>query len=63
MCYNNRGLADVDVYEKLFVKMARLGFPDKYKGYNMIYDFKNYQADIELFPTVKKICKMWGLLK
>jgi hypothetical protein len=52
-----------DIYIRLFVKMAYIGFPDKYKGCKMIYDFKNYQADINLFPTVKKIKKMWELLK
>jgi hypothetical protein len=29
----------------------------------MVYDFKNYQADVKMFPTVKKIYKMWELLK
>ena len=43
--------------------MAKLGFPQEFKGEKMIYDFKNYQADIKLFPTVKKIYKMWELLK
>ena len=52
----------MDIYQKLFIKMARLGFPDKYKGFNMIYDFKNYQADVKSFPTVKKIYKIWELL-
>lgn len=52
----------MDIYEKLFVKMAKLGFPDKYKGFNMIYDFKEYQADLKVFPTVKKIYKIWELL-
>ena len=52
----------MDIYEKLFVKMAKLGFPDEYKGFNMVYDFKNYQADLKVFPTVKKIYKMWELL-
>lgn len=41
--------------------MAKLGFPDKYKGYKMIYYFRDGQADIKLFPTVKKIKKMWEL--
>ena len=53
----------MDIYEKLFVKMARLGFPDKYEGYKMIYYFRDYQADINLYPTDKKILKMWELLK
>ena len=43
--------------------MARLGFPGEFEGYNMIYDFKNYQADLKVFPTVKKIHKMWELIK
>lgn len=63
MCYNKRGLADVDIYTKLFIKMARLGFPDEFEGYKMIYYFRDYQADVKLFPTVKKIYKMWELLK
>lgn len=53
----------MDVYEKMFAKMYMLGFPDKYEGYNMVYDFKEYQADIKLYPTVYKIKKMWELLK
>ena len=61
-CYNIRGLVDVDIYQKLFIKMAKLGFPDEYKGFNMIYYFRNYQVDVKLFPTVKKIYKMWELL-
>ena len=52
----------MDIYEKLFVKMAKLGFPDEFEGYKMIYYFKNYQADLKVFPTVKKIKKMWELL-
>ena len=52
-----------DIYIRLFVKMAYIGFPNKYKGFNMIYDFKNYQADLKVFPTVKKIYKMWELLQ
>lgn len=43
--------------------MAKLGFPDEFKGFIMIYDFKNYQADLKVFPTVKKIYKMLELLK
>ena len=52
-----------DIYIKLFMKMAKLGFPEQYKGCYMFYDYKNYQADVKLFPTVKKIYKMWELLK
>ena len=55
-------MEEQDIYIRLFVKMAYIGFPDKYKGFNMIYDFKNYQADLKVFPTVKKIYKMWELL-
>ena len=53
----------MDVYELLFKKMYLIGFPDKYKGYKMIYDFKEFQADLKLYPTEYKIKKMWGLLK
>ena len=53
----------MDIYEKLFVKMAKLGFPNQYKGCYMVYDFKNYQVDLKVFPTIKKIYKMWELLK
>ena len=53
----------MDIYEKLFVKMAKLGFPDEFEGYKMIYYFRDYQADLNAFPTVKKISKMWELLK
>ena len=48
----------MDIYTKLFIKMAKLGFPDEFEGYKMIYYFKDYQADVKLFPTVKKIYKM-----
>lgn len=52
----------MDIYEKLFVKMAKLGFPDEFEGYKMIYCFRDYQADVKLLPTVKKVYKMWELL-
>lgn len=55
-------MEEQDIYIRLFFKMAYIGFPAKYKGFNMVYDFKNYQADLKVFPTVKKICKMWELL-
>ena len=56
--------SDVDIYEKLFVKMARLGFPDEFEGYKMIYYFRDYQTDIQFVGScVKKIEKMWELLK
>lgn len=54
----------MDIYEKLFVKMAKMGFPQEFEGYKMIYDFKNYQADIQFAGfCVEKIKKMWELLK
>ena len=43
--------------------MAKLGFPDEFEGYKMIYDFKEFQADLNLMPTEYKIKKMWELLK
>ena len=54
--------ADVDIYEKLFLKMAMIGFPDVYKGFKMIYDFKELQADLCYNgSTVDRIKKMWEL--
>ena len=50
----------MDIYEKLFVKMARLGFPDEYEGCKMIYYFRDYQAELCYNGTVTdKIKKMW----
>ena len=56
------GRGVVDVYTKLFIKMSKLGFPDVYKGYKIVYYFKDLQADVKIFPTVKKIKIMWSLL-
>ena len=53
----------MDIYEKLFLKMSKLGFPDIYKGYKMIYYFDEFQADLKIHPVDKKIFKMWELLK
>ena len=53
----------MDIYERLFLKMSKIGFPDVYKGFKMVYDFKEFQSDINLYPTDKKILKMWELLK
>lgn len=53
----------MDIYEKLFVKMSKIGFPDEYKGFKMVYDFEEFQADIKMYPIDKKILKMWELLK
>ena len=53
----------MDIYEKLFLKMSKIGFPDVYKGFKMVYDFKEFLADVKLYPTDKKILKMWELLK
>ena len=43
--------------------MSKIGFPDIYKGYKMIYYFNDFQVDLKIFPTVEKIEKMWELLK
>lgn len=55
-------VANVDIYEKFFIKMHKKGFPSEFKGFNVRYDFKNYQAELVIFPTVKKILKMWELI-
>jgi hypothetical protein len=52
----------VDIYEKFFVKMHKKGFPSEFEGFGVRYDFKNYQAELVIFPTIKKILKMWELL-
>ena len=52
----------MDIYERLFLKMSKIGFPDVYKGYKMIYYFNDFQADLKIYPTDKKILKMWELL-
>lgn len=42
--------------------MAKLGFPDKYKGYKMIYYFRDYQAELCYNGNVTdKIKKMWEI--
>lgn len=52
----------MDIYTKLFIKMAKLGFPDEFEGYKMIYYFRDYQTDIQFVGScVKKIEKMWEL--
>lgn len=53
----------MDIYELLFIKMYNLGFPDIYKGYRIMYYFKDLQADLKIMPTEYKIKKMWELLK
>ena len=52
----------MDIYEKFFVKMHQKGFPREFEGFKVKYDFKNYQAELVIFPTVKKILKMWELI-
>lgn len=50
----------MDIYTKLFIKMARLGFPDEFEGYKMIYYFNDFQADLCYNgSTVDRIKKMW----
>lgn len=52
--------ADVDIYERLFLKMSKIGFPDVYKGYKMVYYFNDFQADLCYNgSTVDRIKKMW----
>ena len=52
----------MDIYERFFLKLSAKGFPNEFEGYKVRYDFKNYQAELVIFPTVKKILKMWELL-
>ena len=53
----------MDIYEKFFNKLFKLGCPNFYKGFKVNYYFKNYQAEIEMQNIEKKILKMWELLK
>ena len=52
----------MDIYERLFLKMSKIGFPDVYEGYKLIYYFNDFQVDLKIYPTDKKILKMWELL-
>lgn len=52
----------VDIYQKLFVKLFKIGCPNYYKGFKINYCFKSYQAEIEIKNTEEKILKMWELL-
>ena len=47
-------VADVDIYEKLFLKMSKIGFPDVYKGFKMEYYINDFLADLKIYPTDKK---------
>ena len=50
----------MDIYEKLFLKMSKIGFPDVYKGYKIVYYFNDFQADLCYNgSTVERIKKMW----
>ena len=52
----------MDIYEKLFLKMSKIGFPDVYKGFKMVYYFNDFQADLCYNgSTVDRIKKMWEL--
>ena len=52
----------MDIYEKLFVKMSKIGFPDVYKGYKIVYDFEEFQADLCYNgSTVDKVKQMWKI--
>ena len=42
--------------------MSKIGFPDVYKGYKMVYYFNDFQADLCYNGcTVDRIKKMWEL--
>ena len=52
----------MDIYERLFLKMSKIGFPDIYKGHKMVYYFNDFQADLCYNgSTVDRIKKMWEL--
>ena len=52
----------MDIYERLFLKMSKIGFPDVYKGYKIVYYFNDFQADLCYnVCTVDRIKKMWEL--
>ena len=42
--------------------MSKIGFPDVYKGFKMVYYFNDFQADLCYNGcTVDRIKKMWEL--
>lgn len=42
--------------------MSKIGFPDVYKGFKMVYYFNDFQADLCYnVCTVDRIKKMWEL--
>lgn len=56
-------MCEKDIYEKLFIKMAKIGFPQEFGGVKMKYEYDNYVCDICFDgDTEKKILKMWRLL-
>ena len=54
----------MDIYEMLFLKMSKIGFPDVYKGHKIIYYFNDFQADLCYNGSTEDRIKMiWELLK
>ena len=51
-----------DIYELFFIKMAKIGFPDKYKSFSINYDFQNCQAEVLIKNIEAKIFVMWELI-
>jgi len=43
----NNLIENLTPHEVLFRKLFYLGFPQEFQGFKIIYDFKNYDADIK----------------
>ena len=50
----------MDIYERLFLKMSKIGFPAVYKGYRMIYYFNDFYADLCYNGCTVDIIKKMG---
>lgn len=56
-------MCEIDIYMILFVKMAKMGFPQQFEGVKMKYEYNNYVCEICYNgSTEEKILKMWELV-
>ena len=60
----NNLIENLTPHEILFRKLFYLGFPEEIEGYKIVYDFKNYDADIiyngflvDKIRTLKSLCQ------
>lgn len=52
---------ELDIYQRLFRKMAKIGFPNEFEGEKINYHWRSHQADVEENLLLLKINKMWRL--